>query len=129
MNMYFYPTLSKKEHSQAKTAKIVRFSLKKNKTKKLSGKSAHLFSFAVFGASSIGRIKRHTSFENLFSSVFIICNRFLEYQSFLLCCINFCPKQSCPGKCVKKMLPLEKNLFYQFSDLKLLFFYFLPLLS
>ena len=49
--------------------------LKKN-PKKLSGKSAHLFSLAVFGVSSNGRIESHTSFENLFSLAFIICNRF-----------------------------------------------------
>ena len=44
--------------------------------KKLSRKSAHLFSLASFGVTSNGRIKSHTSFENLFSSGFIICNRF-----------------------------------------------------
>jgi len=72
-----YLTLLKKVHSPGKTAEIVRFSQKKN-TKKLSGKSAHLFSLAVFGVSSNGRIKSHTSFENLFSSAFIICYRFLR---------------------------------------------------
>ena len=47
--------------------------------KKLSGKSAHIFSLPFFGVSSNGRTKSHTSFENLFLSGFIICNQFLWF--------------------------------------------------
>ena len=59
-------------HHPKKQKKYV---LLKKHPKKLSGKSAALFSFAIFVVSSKVRIKSHTSFEELLMSVLSRCQR------------------------------------------------------
>ena len=48
---------------------------------------------------------------------------------YFFCCINFCPKQSCPGKSVKTMLLVEKHQCFHFSDLNPFFLYVPPTFS
>ena len=43
-----------------------------------------------------------------------------------MCLIDFCLRQSCPGKSVKKILLVEKHHFYQFNNFKQLKFFFSP---
>ena len=50
-----------------------KYLLLKKHPKKLSGKSAALFPFAIFVVSSKVRIKSHTSFEELLMSVLSRC--------------------------------------------------------
>ena len=123
--MFSYLTLLKKVHSQAKTAKIVIFSLKKSK--KVVREICSPFFSCIFWGELKWQDKKSYQFRKpLFArfhnlqSVFMILNFFVWLHQLL-------SQAMLSGlKFEKKIMPIEKHKYDPFSDPKLACLFFLP---